>query len=350
MTSGTPAPSCRTLDAPPFRLGFMLRIPNADERGAGDPVAMYRDALDLAIAADQLGFDSLWVTQHHFGAVDSILPSPLVFLAAVAARTRSIRLGTTVITASLEHPIRLAEDAATLDVLSGGRVELGLGTSTNATERDAFGVPVDRQRDILHRTALDLVRAFEGRPIGGVPDALLQPPAPALARRIWMATVTRAHATFAAAHGFGLITNYRPSDVNDENRGYLDEYVAASRQRTMSAPPRVGLSRGLFPTADMATARRILMPHAAGFAERGKRLGWLSPSFTAEDYFEREDIHVGHPDEVVARLRCDPGLPYATELLTGMLNARLTPRELMPAMERIALDVAPQLGWRRGTP
>jgi hypothetical protein len=109
----------------------------------------------------------------------------------------------------------------------------------------------------------------------------------------------------------------------------------------------VALSRGLFPAADMTTARRILMPHAVQFAERGRRLGWLSPSFTPDDYFEREDIHIGHPDEVVARLRRDPGLPYATELLTGMLNARLTPRELMPVMERIAVDVAPALGWKR---
>lgn len=336
-----------TNGAAPFRLGFMLRIPKGDDGDACGPMTMYRDALDLAVAADQLGFDSLWLTQHHFGAVDSSLPSPLVFLAAVAARTRSIRLGTTVITASLEHPVRLAEDAATLDLLSGGRLELGLGTSTNATEREAFGVSADGQRDTLHRTALDLVCAFDGRPIGGVPEARLQPPAPTLARRIWMATATRAHAAFAATHGFGLITNYRPSDTNDDNRGYLDEYLATSRR--LASPPRVGLSRGLFPTTDAATARRVLMPHAVAFAERGKRLGWLSPSFTADDYFEREDIHTGHPEEVVARLRCDPGLPYATELLTGMLNARLTPRELIPVMERIAVDVAPALGWTRGS-
>jgi hypothetical protein len=122
------------------RLGFMLRVPNGD-----DLESRYRDALELVVAADQLGFDSFWVTQHHFGSVDCPLSSPLVFLAAAAARTKSIRLGTTVITASLENPIRLAEDAATLDVISGGRVELGLGTSTNPLERAAFGICAEGQ-------------------------------------------------------------------------------------------------------------------------------------------------------------------------------------------------------------
>lgn len=332
----------------PFRLGFMLRVPSADEHGASDVGRLYRDALELAVAADQLGFDSLWVTQHHFGAVDSALPSPLVFLAAVAARTRAIRLGTTVITASLEHPIRLAEDAATLDVISGGRLELGLGTSSSAIERDAFGVPADRQRDILHRTAHDLVDAFEGRPIAGLSEARLQPPAPTLAARVWLATVTRAHARYAAAHGFGLITNYRPSEMDEESRGYLEEYASERARRGLA--PRVGLSRGLFPAADMADARRILLPHAVSFTERGKRLGWLSSSFTVDDYFLREDIHVGHPEQIAERLRRDPGLPYATELLTGMLSARFTPRELLPVMERIAVDVAPALGWRPAEP
>ncbi|MEQ1758529.1 MAG: LLM class flavin-dependent oxidoreductase [Vicinamibacterales bacterium] len=325
-----------------FQLGFMLRIPLADDGGC-DVVRHYQDALELAVTAEQLGFDSLWVTQHHFGSVDSSLPSPLIFLAAVAARTRRIRLGTTVITASLEHPIRLAEDAATLDVLSGGRVELGLGTSSNEVEHAAFWIPAEQQREFLHRTALDLANAFEGRPCSGVPGAVVQPRTPGLAERMWMATSKDSHAAFAATHGFGLITNYRPADLDKANQGYLETY-RGEMCRT-GATPRIGMSRGLFPTTDKAAARRTLAPHAARFVERGRRFGWLSPGFTVDDYFAREDFHYGHPDEVAESLDADPGLPYATELLTGMLSARLTPRELIPVMERIATDVAPALGW-----
>jgi len=329
----------------PLRLGFMLRIPMPDEFGSRDVASVYQDALELAVAADQLGFDSIWVTQHHFGEVDSALPSPLVFLAAVAARTKSIRLGTTVITASLEHPIRLAEDAATIDVISGGRLELGLGTSSSDLERLVFGVPAEEQRSVLHRKALTLVDAFEGKPIAGLPDAVLQPRTATLSKRIWMATATRDHAHFAAAHGFGLITNYRPAGLSPQNQGYVDEYRETTRQ--IGVAPRVGLSRGIFPTLDTAGGRRLLEPHAARFVERGRRYGWLSSSFTVDDYFEREDFHFGHPDQVISRLLSDPGLPLSTELLTGMLAARLPPRDLVPVLERIAVDVAPALGWHR---
>jgi hypothetical protein len=91
----------------------------------------------------------------------------------------------------------------------------------------------------------------------------------------------------------------------------------------------------------------MLAPHAAWSVERGKSFGWLPASFSVDDYFEREDFHFGHPDEVIDKLARDPGLPYTTELLTGMLSARLTPRELIPVAELIATEVAPAIGWKR---
>lgn len=329
-----------------FRLGFMLRVPQQDENGSTDPARLFRDALDLAVAIEDCGFDSLWVTQHHFGAVDSALPSPLVFLAAVAARTRRIHLGTTVITAALEHPLRLAEDAATLDAISGGRVELGLGTSSDATERAIFGVDAATQRDTLHRHALVARDAFLGHHVDGSPDVFVEPTAPGLAQRMWMATITRANALVAAEHGFGLITNYRPSTLDEQNRDYPHAYVEACRQH--GTRPRVGLSRGIFPTHDVAAARQLLLPHAVRFTERGRRLGWVPESFTPDDFFDREDFHFGHPDEVIARLARDPGLPFTTELLCGMLSTRLAPRQLVPIVEAIASEVAPALGWSPG--
>ncbi len=327
-----------------FRLGFMLRIPTVAADCPNGPREVFRDALALAVSAEALGFDSLWVTQHHFGAVDSSLPSPFVFLAAVASRTTKIRLGTTVVTAPLEHPIRLAEDAATLDVLSEGRVEVGLGTTSSALELAAFGVSADMQRESLHATARAVADAFNGRGWAGLPAAVIHPQTCGLATRMWLATATKAHATFAGDHGFGLITNFRPSSLSEENRGYIDAHAEASRQAGVA--PRLALSRGVFPTTDRATARRILMPHAARFIERGQAAGWLPPSFGIDDYFSREDFHYGHPDDVAASLSTDQSLSHATDLLTGMLSARLSPRELMPAMEHIAARVAPALGWR----
>src|SRR5687767_2839532 len=112
--------------ATPFRLGFFTRLVDdvpADEK--------YRRAIETFELAERLGYEAGWVAQHH-AHKEGGLPSPLLFLAAVAARTTQIRLITGIITLPLESPVRMAEDAAVLDVLSGGRLELGFGTGGNA--------------------------------------------------------------------------------------------------------------------------------------------------------------------------------------------------------------------------
>ena len=106
-----------------LRLGFFSRL--LDDAPAAE---RYRLAAEQVAAAERLGFDSAWVAQHHFHEWEGGLPAPFVFLAHVAARTARIRLGTGIVTLPLEDPVRVAEDAAVLDLLSGGRLEVGGGT------------------------------------------------------------------------------------------------------------------------------------------------------------------------------------------------------------------------------
>src|ERR1700730_6993618 len=114
------------------RLGFFPRL--LDEASAGE---RYRLATEQIVHAERHGFDSAWVTQHHFHEAEGGLPAPFVFLAQAAARTSRIRLGTGIVTLPLENPVRVAEDAAVFDLISGGRLELGLGLGAEPASFDA---------------------------------------------------------------------------------------------------------------------------------------------------------------------------------------------------------------------
>ena len=105
----------------PKRLGFFTRLLDRT-----DAARRYQLAAEQIQHAEHFGLESAWVAQHHFHADEGGLPSPLVFLAHVGARTRRIRLGTGIITLPLEQPVRAAEDAALLDPQSSGLIELGV--------------------------------------------------------------------------------------------------------------------------------------------------------------------------------------------------------------------------------
>src|SRR5436309_8333911 len=132
-------------------------------------VQEYREIVDLARLAETLGFESVWVSEHH-GAGDGYMSSLLPTLAALAAATEHIKLGTGVMLTPFHHPLRLAEDAATVDLISGGRLILGLGLGWREEEFRMFGVPL---RERVRRTveAIDVLRrawtgerfSYEGR-------------------------------------------------------------------------------------------------------------------------------------------------------------------------------------------
>jgi alkanesulfonate monooxygenase SsuD/methylene tetrahydromethanopterin reductase-like flavin-dependent oxidoreductase (luciferase family) len=120
-----------------FAFGQMtLQRPSWETRSFRE---LYADALELATYADELGYHSFWLAEHH-GSEDGYIPSTLAFLSAVAARTENIGIGTGVLLAPLHDPIRIAEDAAVVDLVSGGRLRLGLGLGWSEEEYRMFGV------------------------------------------------------------------------------------------------------------------------------------------------------------------------------------------------------------------
>ena len=105
---------------------------------------LYRDHLEEAVLAEELGFDNVWASEHHFSE-DAWNPSPITFLAAVAARTERVRIGTYVLLLPFHNPVRVAEDIAVLDNISGGRVDLPVGVGSAVEEFRTFGIPFNER-------------------------------------------------------------------------------------------------------------------------------------------------------------------------------------------------------------
>jgi alkanesulfonate monooxygenase SsuD/methylene tetrahydromethanopterin reductase-like flavin-dependent oxidoreductase (luciferase family) len=129
---------------------------------------LYRDAIELSEEAERLGFDSVWVSEHHF-VDDGYMPSLLPVCAAIAVRTQRVIIGTSLLLAPLIHPLRLAEDAATVDLLSGGRLVLGLGLGWRPEEFEGLGVPLHERAPRLERAIETLRAAWSEALADGVP-------------------------------------------------------------------------------------------------------------------------------------------------------------------------------------
>jgi alkanesulfonate monooxygenase SsuD/methylene tetrahydromethanopterin reductase-like flavin-dependent oxidoreductase (luciferase family) len=210
-----------------FGLSYDFRNPRQWHRPYTD---VYREALEQIVWAEQAGFDNIWLSEHHL-AEDGYAPSVLPIAAAIAAKTRNIRIGSAVMDLPFHHPIRVAEDAATVDVISNGRFELGIGVGYRVEEFESFGIP-KTERGRRTTEALEIIRCLlEGETVTYhgkyyyVDKAKIAPP-PAQRPRppIWAGGFTPAAAQRAAKFADGFIGAAGP---NAELFGHYVEALKA---------------------------------------------------------------------------------------------------------------------------
>ncbi|HLG72907.1 MAG TPA: LLM class flavin-dependent oxidoreductase [Chloroflexota bacterium] len=121
--------------------------------------------LDLLVESEELGFDELWCNEHHFHSYGGIIPSTPMLLSALAQRTRRARLGTSIVVLPLHNPIEVAEQFAMVDLMSGGRVQLGVGRGFVTRDYEVFGIPVEEGQDRLTEGLDVILKAWQGGPM-----------------------------------------------------------------------------------------------------------------------------------------------------------------------------------------
>jgi putative FMN-dependent luciferase-like monooxygenase len=326
------------------RLAFFTRLLDA-----APAAERYRLAAGQIAHAERFGFDAAWVAQHHFHEHEGGLPSPFVFLGHVAAQTSRIRLGTGIITLPLELPVRVAEDAIVLDLISGGRLELGVGNGGNPTAFAGFGLDGEHRNELFANNLAALRNALNGTRIPG--GDTLYPQNPDLLGRIWQATFSVTGGARAGLAGDGLMlsrTQPRPrgnphATLAELQEPIIDAYLAALPP---GRAPRIVGSRSVFVAESRAEALRLadigLRTAVRRFIDRGH----LVPGDTLGDLIRAFDVHVGTPGDVIASLRADQTLARVTDLAVQVHSIDPPHPCILRSIELVAQEVAPAFGWR----
>ncbi|WP_375387164.1 LLM class flavin-dependent oxidoreductase [uncultured Amnibacterium sp.] len=313
------------------------------------PLEGLEETLDLFAFGERLGFDGAWVRQRH---LEHGVSSAAVFLAAATQRTHRIELGTAVIPLGYESPFRLAEDLATVDVLSGGRVQIGVSAGT-PPHRELLGdlvfehglgdqdVSFGRVDRLVQHLRSEFLGDEETRIVspGNVQRPRLQPHSAGLAERVWYGGVSLDSVRSAGERGLHLLTGNIVSvpgerDFAAAQRTLIDVY------RGSGGAGRIALGRVIVPTdsADAATRERY---RAYGAARLERTTSEHGPKGTR---FARDLI--GTSEQILEALAADPILDEVTELRLE-LPYELTGADYRQILTDFAAGVAPHLGWRR---
>ncbi|MFD8072369.1 LLM class flavin-dependent oxidoreductase [Streptomyces sp. NPDC059718] len=320
-------------------------------RSAAD---VLHQSIDLAVAAEELGVDGAYFRVHHFARQAA---SPFPLLAAIGARTSKIEIGTGVIDMRYENPLYMAEDAGAADLISAGRLQLGISRGSPEQVIDGWRLfghhpePGETDADMArrHTEAFLAVLGGEGfatpnpRPMFPNPPGLLriEPHSEGLRDRIWWGSASNATAVWAAELGMNLQSSTLKNDETGEplhvqQRKQIEAYREAYRKAGHTREPRVSVSRSIFALTDD-------LDRAYFGRDRNSRdqVGMLDD--TTRAVFGRS--YAAEPEELVKLLRDDEAIQAADTLLLTIPN-QLGVDYNAHVLDSILTHVAPELGWR----
>jgi alkanesulfonate monooxygenase SsuD/methylene tetrahydromethanopterin reductase-like flavin-dependent oxidoreductase (luciferase family) len=330
--------------------GHWTPSPHSQTRSASDVLLQ---SIDLAVAAEEIGLDGAYFRVHHFA---NQLASPFPLLAAIGAKTSRIEIGTGVIDMRYENPLYMAEDAGAADLISGGRLQLGISRGSPEQVIDGyryFGYEPAEGSDHAelareHTRRFLEVLSGQGfakpnpRPMFPNPPGLLrvEPHSPGLRERIWWGAGTRSTAEWTAEQGMNLMSSTLLSEDTgvpfhqlqaEQIQRFRDAWKAAGHEHE----PRVSVSRSIFPIVnDLDRAyfgREVGGQDQVGHLDSGvARFG---------------KSYAGEPDQLIKELAEDEAIAAADTVLLTIPN-QLGVNYNVHLLDSVLKQVAPELGWR----
>jgi len=310
----------------------------------------YKESLEEVTRAEALGFDSVWMEEHH-SVANHYWPSPLTVLAGFATRTSRVTLGTDIAVGAFHHPVRLAEDVAMLDVMSGGRVTLGVAIGYKPDEFALYGVPLEKRGARFEEQVAVMKGLWTGERVsfkgayytveGRLEPAPVQKPHPPLWIGGWGDITLRRAATLA--------DNWIPGPTADLTRllqgkkQFLANRAAAGRAQAITEWP---LTRDVIIADTDQEARALAEAHIMVAYRREYAGGWRHPFIDASiatdlDKLMEDRFIIGGPDQCIAKIRRFVEAYGMTHLICRTFFPGMPHAHIMRELELLAKEVMP---------
>ena len=319
---------------------------------------IYSRALDIAQAAESLGFGNVWLAEHHFSTY-GYLSRPAQLATHIAAKTTRLRVGTAVIVVPLHHPLIVAEEIATLDLLANGRVDIGLGRGYQHYEFERLGLELDTSRQRWEESVDVLLKAFTGEPftydgkLFKIPETTIFPqPVQKPHPPIWVTAQSPESIEATVRRGFNVLTGGFgvPIERMAEFRKLFDRLVTEHRP---PQPLKVGVQRAVYVTDTLADARAaaeearwnmrvtLSLRNHQERVEGGRAIAVPIPNEPAVDDLLDRFLVIGRPDTCIRQLQQIQQLVGITHFNCSFWFGDLEHPRVLRSMELFAKEVMP---------
>lgn len=336
-------------------IGTFLLMQSPSARSSQE---IFARGVEQAQAAETLGFRNVWLGEHHFSTY-GYLSRPVQLATYIAAKTTRLRVGTAVIVVPLHHPLIIAEEIATLDVLSGGRLDVGFGRGYQRYEFERFGLALDadgkrwdESMDIIAKTFAGQPFSYEGK-LFNIPETslfptMLQRPHPP----IWITAQNPYSVEAAVRRGFNVLTGGFgvPIDRVTEFAKVFDRVVSEVKPARI---PNLGVQRGVYVTKDAADARdaaelarwnmRVTLSLRNNYerVEQGRAVAVPGPNEPDMEALLDRYLVIGTPDRCIQQINHIKSLLNISHLNCSFWFGDLSQDRVLRSMELFAREVMP---------